>query len=107
MDNNQMKNMVVLKNLPSNIVEEAIIVLKQNKKVRNMEYIKNNDTKDKQVKSENGYIVREAEMIIANYLREMEEKRNPKNHNLEKKYIRLKYINFALAFIALIEFIML
>ena len=106
MDNNQMKNMVVIKNLPSNIVEEAIIVLKQNKKVRNMEYIKNNETKNKQETQRNGYIVREAEMIIANYLREMEEKRKPK-YNLEKKYNRLKYISFALAFIALIEFIVL
>ena len=107
MDNNQMKNMVVLKNLPSNIVEEAIIVLKQNKKVKKMEYIKNNDTKNKQAKQENGYIVREAEMVISNYLKEIEEKRKPKNYSLEKKYNRLKYVNFALAFIALIEFIIL
>ena len=40
MDIGQMKNMVVLKNLPSNIVEEAIVVLKPNKKVKNVQYIK-------------------------------------------------------------------
>ena len=32
MNQGGLKNMVVLKNLPSNIVEEAIIVLKQNQK---------------------------------------------------------------------------
>ena len=32
MNQGGLKNMVVLKNLPSNIVEEAIIVLKTNKK---------------------------------------------------------------------------
>ena len=33
MNQGELKNMVVLKNLPSNIVEEAIIVLKTNKKI--------------------------------------------------------------------------
>ena len=32
MEESKLKNMVVLKNLPSNLVEEAIIVLKSNKK---------------------------------------------------------------------------
>ncbi len=34
MNQGGLKNMVVLKNLPSNIVEEAIIVLKTNKKIK-------------------------------------------------------------------------
>ena len=34
MEDSKLKNMVVLKNLPSNIVDEAIIVLKSNKKVK-------------------------------------------------------------------------
>ena len=33
METSKLKNMVVLRNLPSNIVEEAIIILKTNKKV--------------------------------------------------------------------------
>lgn len=32
METSNMKNIVVLKNLPSNIVEEAIVILKGNKK---------------------------------------------------------------------------
>ena len=38
MEENKMKNLIVLKNLPSNIIEEAFIVLKDNKKVKNIEY---------------------------------------------------------------------
>ena len=34
METSNLKNMVVLKNLPSNIVDEAIIVLKANKKTK-------------------------------------------------------------------------
>ena len=34
MEASNMKNMVVLKNLPSNIVDEAIIILKNGKKVK-------------------------------------------------------------------------
>ena len=39
METSKMKNMVVLKNLPSNIVEEAIIILKSNTKKRNLQKI--------------------------------------------------------------------
>ena len=34
MESSDMKNMVVLKNLPSNMVEEAIIIFKENQRVR-------------------------------------------------------------------------
>ena len=36
METSNLKNMVVLKNLPSNIVDEAIIVLKANKKTKKL-----------------------------------------------------------------------
>lgn len=44
METSNMKNMVVLKNLPSNLVEEAIVILKSSKKVKKLEKIekKNN-----------------------------------------------------------------
>lgn len=107
MQDGQMKNMVVLKNLPSNIIDEAIIILKANKKVKNVEYTKNNEKDNKQEKKEEGYIIKEAELIVENYLSEIEHKRNPKIHEFEKKYNRLKYVSFALAFIALVEFIIM
>ena len=39
MESSNMKNMVVLKNLPSNMVEEAIIIFKQSQKVKQKELI--------------------------------------------------------------------
>ena len=39
METSNLKNMVVLKNLPSNIVDEAIIVLKTNKKAKKLQKI--------------------------------------------------------------------
>ena len=36
-----MKNMVVLKNLPSNIAEEAIVILKPNVKLKNLDLAEN------------------------------------------------------------------
>ena len=39
METSNLKNMVVLKNLPSNIVDEAIIVLKANKKTKKLQKI--------------------------------------------------------------------
>ena len=34
MEANKMKNMIVLKNLPSNIVDEAFVILKPNSKIK-------------------------------------------------------------------------
>ena len=108
MDIGQMKNIVVLKNLPSNIVEEAIVVLKANKKVKNIQYIKTKEQQENRQKQGNGYIVKEAEMLISNYVKDIEESRKIKRQaEWEKKYNRQKYISFALAFVALVEFIII
>lgn len=110
MDKSNMKNMVVLKDLPSNIVEEAIVVLKSNRKINKIIQSKNKKTeKTVQIKNKEDkqYIVKEAEMIISNYINEIE---NPKitnkgQKNLQKKYNRLKRINRYLAFFAFFSFI--
>ena len=39
METGTMKNMIILKNLPSNLVEEAIVILKSSKKVKKLEKI--------------------------------------------------------------------
>lgn len=36
MEENNMKNIVVLKDLPSNLVDEAIVIFKQNVNVKNI-----------------------------------------------------------------------
>ena len=40
-----MKNMVVLKNLPSNMVEEAIIIFKENQRVKEKELVEKNNNR--------------------------------------------------------------
>ena len=47
METSNMKNMVILKNLPSNLVEEAIVILKSNKKVKKLEKIERNHKENK------------------------------------------------------------
>lgn len=93
METSKLKNMVVLKNLPSNIVDEAIIVLKTNKKVKKLQRVENkkiqaneNTNKDKE------YIIKEAEMIVNNYISNIEKNDKKKNFNKETKgkYNKLK-----------------
>ena len=65
-----MKNIVVLKNLPSNIVDEAIVVLKPNKKAKQIQHIEKLSKSEKNKKEDSGaYIVKEAQMVISNYLK--------------------------------------
>ena len=53
MDISTMKNMVVLRDLPSNLIEEAIVVLKANKKIKKLEYSENKSEKFKNYKENN------------------------------------------------------
>ena len=108
MDMSDMKNIVVLKNLPSNLIDEAIIVLKENKKVHKY-LIANNKEKQEnennEMKNDNAYIVREAEMIIKSYMEKLEQK-SPKWKNnikkLEKRYENSIKLNFLLLFTTLL-----
>lgn len=101
MEKSNMKNMVILKNLPSNLVEEAIVVIKPNKKVKKLEkvdkmqkieYIKKED-KDK------NYILKEAEMIVNNYITQIEKGEKKDKSSKIKKY------NLIITAIAVLEFI--
>ena len=48
MEASKLKNMVILKNLPSNLVEEAIVILKSSAKVRDLQKIENNKKRKKE-----------------------------------------------------------
>lgn len=105
MENSNMKNMIVLKDLPSNIVEEAIVILKTNKKVKNLEKI-NKITEvetSKKDKKDQNYILKEAEMLVNNYISKIEEGKKEKDKNLKKD--KLKKYNFIITIIAIVEFI--
>ena len=113
METSNMKNMVILKNLPSNLVEEAIVILKSSKKVKKLEKIdkKNNIEKMETGKKEKDYILKEAEMLISNYISKLEnnskEKDIKKMKNNHKIYIRLKKYAYLSSFIIIIQAILL
>lgn len=106
MESSKFKNMVVLKNLPSNIVEEAIVVLKSNKKVKKLEKIEKNKSAENKIYryKEDNYILKEAEMLISSYISRLENTNNKeiKITKTNKKYVRLKkyaYISSIIIFI--------
>jgi len=108
MELSNMKNMVVLKNLPSNMVEEAIIIFKETQKVKQKEVIekcKNLNSKDIQSKSKE-YILKEAEMLVTDYINKIENKRKiGKNKDIIDKYKKIKIysiISTILLFISII-----
>lgn len=109
MDINHMKNIVILKNLPSNMVEEAFIVLKDNVNAHESNTIMNNLNKNKDIgnkkiknntkkeKMDNKeYIIKEAEMIVNDYVSKLEEKSIKSTNEkikLQEKNKRLKISN--------------
>jgi len=102
MNESKMKNMVVLKNLPSNIVEEAYVILKPNQKIK-----KNIEKKEDENKIfTSDYVVKEAEMVVSNYLSTMEDNKKLRNLEVEKiknKYNKLKKVSLTLAGIILLN----
>lgn len=108
MSQGDLKNMVVIKNLPSNIVEEAIVILKSNKKVKQAEKIEKkilmenleNSNKEKE------YIIKEAEMLVSNYISSLEQKkkeRNINNKKLNQKYIKVRNYAIIISLIMMLE----
>ena len=87
-----MKNIVVLKNLPSNLIEEALVIVKSKKNVKTLEYIdKKENGKKQNSKDTEDYIIREAESVISSYIHAMEKKdKKQENTAINKKYKMLK-----------------
>lgn len=112
MNQSALKNMVVLKNLPSNIVEEAIIILRANKKIKQNEKIdKNFKEKEESTKSkENNYILKEAEMLISNYISKIEQRKKEKieiQNKINNKCKKLKKTIIIMSIIIFLETIFL
>lgn len=111
MEESKLKNMVVLKNLPSNIVDEAIVVLKTNKKVKKLQKIEKNknvvcngdEKKDKE------YILKEAEMLVNSYISKIEnnDKKNIFNKEAREKYNKLKKYAIAITIMSLLQAILI
>ena len=110
MKETNLKNMIFLKNLPSNIIEEAIVILKDNKKVKKLQKIDiNKAVKEENSKvKNNGYIIKEAEMILNQCFSKVEEK-DPKNvkQEYDKKNKKLKRYLIITSAIVFLETIIL
>ncbi len=92
METSNMKNIVVLKNLPSNIVEEAIVILKGNKKIKKLELADKKNSKNVQNEEfkNKEYILKEAEMLVSNYIDKTQDYKNgEKNTKKDKKKIKI------------------
>jgi len=110
MNTENMKNMVVLKNLPSNIVEEAIVILKPNIKLKKLDAVENSNKNNKKIKEEDPkkYIINEAEMLISNYISKIENDRNKNikvNKQIEDKCKRLRMMSIGLGIMLLASFL--
>ena len=98
MNTGNLKNIVVLKDLPSNLVEEAIVVLKENQKIPKLEPAstdkKESNSEPQKIKNSKDYII-----LISEYISKIESKNKKENQSIQKlnkKCKRLKTVNQAL-----------
>lgn len=101
METSKMKNMVVLKNLPSNMIEEAIVIFKENSKIKAKDVInKSNQLSQIQVKSKD-IIFKEAEMLVNDYVKRVESSKNKKifDKKINDKFLKKYSIVITILFI--------
>lgn len=109
MKQNQMKNMVVIKDLPSNIVDEAIIILKNNKKIKSLNTIEKQGMEKPEKEINENYVVKEAEMVISNFISQIEKEKHFKSFSikqLEFRYKKMKAVTIVLSIIVVINIIL-
>ena len=105
MEDIDLKNTIVLKNLPSNIVKEAYIVLKSKKVAKNIQKI--NKQTDRDIEYNDKYVIKEAEMLVAECVEKIENSEQKvitnaqKNKNI-KRYMYISTIIMFIQFILLI-----
>ena len=95
MNTGDLKNIVVIKDLPSNLIEEAIVVLKENQKIPKLEPAskdkKENSLETPKIKNSKDYIIKEAQMLIADYISIIDNKN--KVYLIKEKLIKSKELN--------------
>lgn len=91
MEKCKMKNVVVLRNLPSNLIEEAFVVVKSKKVARSLERIDGKNENIDRKNKDDGYIVREAESVLSSYVSLVEKKDDKKvEFGIKRRYNMLK-----------------
>ena len=103
-----MKNMVVIRNLPSNIVEEAWVVIKPEVKNKEKELIKRMKNNNFSSKAKTSYVLEEAQTVIADYLKNINSYKDKKKYNdIIKKYNKQKKVSIILFGVLMIMLIFL
>lgn len=102
MEKCKMKNVVLLRNLPSNLIEEAFVVVRSKRDAKDLEFIdcKKNGFDDKYKDDE--YILREAESVLSSYVEAVEKKEEKKIDSKEKKRYNILKVYGILVTIALL-----
>lgn len=103
----QMKNIIVLKDLPSNLVDEAIVILKSGSKVKNKEIIEKT-SKQLTWQNQDGnseIALKEAEYIVKNYMQSLEKPKETTTsiRKMKIQYQKLKVCTAILAITALMR----
>lgn len=102
---NNLKNIVVLKNVPSNLIDEAIFIVKSKKTAKKLELAEKNSTKYfKNNSNNNDYIIKEAENVVSNYINKVGKNKNLKksDNNIEVKYRKIKAYSIFISVLFLI-----
>lgn len=121
MDIQKEKNVIILKNLPSNLIDEAIMVVKDKNKVKDINYndftkyteengviqgsMKADELKKiESIKKESRkYVIKEAEVVVTNYIKRIEDNLSDKKiDKLKKSYKKSKVLNIFLALTTII-----
>ena len=101
-----MKNIVILKDIPSNIVDEAIVILKNNISIKRREKVDNKylNKTDENINSNNEFLIQEAENVINDYVKRIEKPKENKAsiNKLLIKYKKLQIYSFLLGVLAVI-----
>ena len=66
MQNSKLKNSIILRGMASNVVDEAIVILKPNIKIKKLEHSKNLQLQEHNYSKD--FIVKEAENVIIEYI---------------------------------------
>ena len=127
------KNVIILKNLPSNLIAEAILVVKDKKQVTNyMRDAELNEQRDvsncktssngiiygdmktealKKIedikKEDRKYVIKEAEIVVSNYIKRIEDNLSDRKiDRLKKSYKKTKKLNVFLAMTTIISILL-
>ena len=104
MDASRMKNIIVLKDLPSNLVDEAIVILKNGSKVKNKEVIDNKRRSSFEENSDGNYeiAIKEAELLVDDYIKKLEKPRESiSNANVRKMRLQYKKLQICSLFLGI------